>query len=190
MISGIYLFFSTLMNKGIHDPAQAKGNITKAISYSFSGAMSPLKKESAYMHFPTYTAGMIYHIGTFLSFLCIFVLFFNFESMQWMRYAAASIIAIAAICGLAILIKRIQSKELRSFSNADDYFSNAFVTIFQALMAASLILPELLPVLFIYAAVLFIYIPIGKLKHTIFFFTSRIELGKYYGKRGVWPLKK
>jgi hypothetical protein len=43
--------------------------------------------------------------------------------------------------------------------------------------------------LFIYAAFLFLYIPFGKLKHTVYFFSSRIYLGKFFGKRGVWPVK-
>ena len=43
------------------DPASGKERT--AVAYSFTGAMSPLKKESAFLHLPTYSAGLIYHRG-------------------------------------------------------------------------------------------------------------------------------
>ena len=45
------------------DYSEKRGDVAKAITYSMSGAMSPKKKESAFLHLPTYTAGIIYHIG-------------------------------------------------------------------------------------------------------------------------------
>jgi hypothetical protein len=42
---------------------------------------------------------------------------------------------------------------------------------------------------FIFAGVLFLYLPSGKLKHSLYFFAARYHLGFFYGWRGIWPLK-
>ncbi|UCG28109.1 MAG: hypothetical protein JSV24_01755, partial [Bacteroidales bacterium] len=89
--------------------------------------------------------------------------------------------------GLSILVKRVVLKKIREFSNPDDYLSNLLVSMFHGVSAAALIEIFTEQFLFIYATVLLIYIPIGKLRHVVFFFTSRIHLGIFYGWRGVWP---
>jgi len=40
---------------------------------------------------------------------------------------------------------------------------------------------------FVVAVVMFLYVPLGKIRHCFFFFYARILLGLFYGKRGVWP---
>ena len=52
------------------DYSRKSGNVTKAVAYSATVAMID-HKESAYLHIPTYFAGMVYHIGTlYLSYYC------------------------------------------------------------------------------------------------------------------------
>jgi hypothetical protein len=188
-ISALIFFFTVIFKKGIPDPSIAKGNISSAIAYSFTGAMSPGKKESAYLHLPTYAAGMIFHMGTFLSFFWLIILFFNIPIHEILVYLSAAFIIISSICGISILIKRILKSELRELSNPDDYISNILVTAFQILTAFTLFFQYSYSLLFLFAAILFVYMPIGKLRHSIYFFTSRIHLGKFFGHRGVWPVK-
>ena len=171
------------------DYSQKKGNIGAATRYSFTGAMSPVKKESAYMHLPTYTAGLLYHIGTFLS-IFLFVLFlFKVEPQGWLRWAIIGTLTITGLSGIGILIKRMIKKELRALSNPDDFISNFLVTAFQFITALVLYNGLLFPVYFIVVSVLLLYLPLGKLKHTIYFFAARYHLGFFYGWRGVWPPK-
>ena len=170
--------------------AMPRGKVSPAIKYSFTGAMSPFKKETAYRHFPTYTAGIIFHLGTFLSFFWLIFHFFNIYISQFLNYSFAFFIAISSICGLSILIKRIVIKKLRFISNPDDYASNILVTGFQIISALTIIWNQMVPILFIYASVLFLYLPLGKLRHTVYFFSSRIHLGIFFGRRGTWPLKR
>jgi hypothetical protein len=40
---------------------------------------------------------------------------------------------------------------------------------------------------FIIAAVLWLYFPVGKLRHVVYFFAARYHLGFFFGRRGVWP---
>lgn len=187
--SAFVMFLTVLLKKGIADSADAKGKINSAIIYSFTGGMSPKKKESAYLHLPTYAAGMLFHIGTFLSFLWLIIIFFNFIPGDIFLYGSGFFILVTSVCGISILIKRMVKNELRLMSNPDDYISNILVTTFQFVTALVLLSQISSEVLFICASILFIYIPVGKLKHAIYFFTSRVELGIHYGKRGVWPVK-
>lgn len=169
--------------------AKKAGNKQKGIFYAYTAAMNPLKKESAYLNWFTYIAGILYHIGTFTSLVILVVIIINTEPSIRMSQIFSPLLIITGLSGLAILIKRIISSNMRILSNPDDYFSNALVTIFH--FATALTLSGLigLPVYYIISSLLLIYIPIGKLKHTVYFFTARYHLGLFYGWRGVWPPK-
>ena len=190
LVSCIYQFFKVLSTWKQHGLDQPRGDIKAAVKYSFTGAMSPTKKETAYLHLPTYTAGIFFHIGTFYSFLWLVLLFVNINFPEWITKLSAILLIFTGLCGVSILIKRISILKLRKLSVPDDYFSNSLVTGFQILMAFSLLTPGLIPYLFIYSTFLFLYIPLGKLRHTVYFFTSRYHLGVFYGRRGVWPVKR
>jgi hypothetical protein len=104
-------------------------------------------------------------------------------------------LCVSAGSGIAILIKRIAKKELRALSNPDDFISNFLVTLFQIITLAVLIypiiqssnLPILLPSYYLIYAILMLYIPVGKLRHTLYFFAARYHLGYFFGWRGIWP---
>jgi hypothetical protein len=169
------------------DFSDSIGNIGSAVVYSFTGGMSPKKKESAFLHLPTYTAGIIYHIGTFVSIALFFIFLFDVNFSVQINMLLAILLTISGLCGIGIFIKRMVKKELHSLSNPDDYISNTLVTGFQLITAYSLI--NFSPVYFVFASTLLLYIPLGKLKHLIYFFAARYHLGFFYGNRGVWPPK-
>ncbi|MEI6887980.1 MAG: hypothetical protein ACOYM0_10210 [Bacteroidales bacterium] len=174
------------------DLAPPSGSVAAGIQYSLTLAMSPVKKESAFLHLPTYTAGLIYHLGTFLSVFLIFILWADVIFPPSLSLGLASFMLVSALCGLGILVKRMIKKGLRELSNPDDYISNILVTAFQIMMALSLAFGTMFtPWLFLTAGLLLLYIPVGKLKHMLYFFAARWQLGLFYGRRGVWPpLKK
>ena len=171
------------------DYSQKKGNIGAATRYSFTGAMSPVKKESAYLHLPTYTAGLLYHIGTFLSIFLFCLFLFKIVPQGWLQWGIIGFLMLTGLSGLGILIKRMIKKELKALSNPDDFISNILVTAFQFITALVLYNGQYFPVYFIIVSALLLYLPLGKLKHTIYFFAARYHLGFFYGWRGVWPPK-
>jgi len=171
------------------DLSSPTGDPKKAVSYAFVGAMSPAKKESAFLYLPTYTAGIIYHIGTFSALALFFIVIFNVNLSPVLSLIIAGLFMISGFCGFGILIKRILKSQMRELSNPDDYISNLIVSVFQWASAGVLISDTLLPVYLLIAGILFLYIPVGKLKHTVYFFAARYHLGLYYGRRGVWPPK-
>lgn len=187
--SCLYHFFRLIRLGKPQDFSKPLGEVGPAVKYAFTKAMDPKKKESAFLHLPTYTAGILYHLGTFLS-LFLFVLFlFKIEPHGALRSLIIGFLVISGINGFAILLKRILKKELKTLSNPDDFISNILVTAVQLMTAVSLYNPRFLPWYFILVSIFFLYLPIGKLKHTVYFFAARYHLGFFYGWRGVWPPK-
>jgi hypothetical protein len=166
-----------------------RGNLKSAVAYSFTGAMNPLEKESAYLHWPTYTAGILYHIGTFVSIIIFFLLLFNISITGALLWGLLCLLSASSISGLGIFIKRIALKKLRFLSNPDDYISNLLVTSFQIFTLNVIVNGAFIPYYFVWTALLLLYIPLGKLKHSLYFFAARYHLGFFYGWRGVWPAK-
>jgi hypothetical protein len=188
-ISLAYHLFRLIRLGSPKDYSFKRGNLKSAISYSFTGAMNPFEKESAYLHFPTYTAGILYHIGTFISIAIFFMLFFNISITGAFQWGFLCLLTVSSISGLGIFIKRITIKKLKSLSNPDDYISNLLVTAFQIFTLIVLVNEAFTPYYFICAGLLFLYLPLGKLKHSLYFFAARYHLGFFYGWRGVWPAK-
>jgi hypothetical protein len=189
LISLIYHLIRLIKLGAPRDFSKKMGQTGPAIRYAFTGAMNPMKKESAFLHLPTYTAGIIYHVGTFLSIGLFFLFIFRIEPLGIARDVLIVFLLISGLCGLGIWIKRITLKKMRILSNPDDYISNILVTVFHFFTAITLLNVKLFPVYFILAGILLLYLPLGKLKHVVFFFAARYHLGLFYGWRGIWPPK-
>jgi len=190
LLSSLFHLFTIIRRANTDDLTAAKGSIPVGIAYSMTLAMSPLKKETAYLHLPTYTAGILYHLGSFLALAWLIPLFFEIPIPSLIHIISSGWLFISGVCGVGILIKRFFNSKLRMLSTPDDYFSNFLVTGFLIISAVTLLNQEFLPILFIYSGILFLYMPVGKLRHIIYFFIARFYLGLFYGKRGVWPPPK
>ena len=215
-LSICFIHFIKLIKLGApKDLSEKSGSITAGVLYSNTVAMSPVQKESAYKHLPTYTAGILFHIGSFVALLCFMLLFFDLftndaVSVFFFQHAVIStsialVLWLGSCFGAGLIIKRITSKKLRPISNADDYISSGLVTLFQ-LISAKLFtfyafdnflhhffsheMHELIFCsYFLVAALLFLYFPFGKLRHAVYYFAARYHLGFFYGRRGTWPPK-
>lgn len=185
---GASAFFvaQVISSTGLKDPAEIRGNSSKAILYSLTGAMSPLKKESARRHIPTYVMGLVFHAGVFLAFAWLALRFFDVRVPAAAARASAAILILTGSVGLGLFVKRVVRAKLRYFSTFDDYLSNALVVGFEIITAFSLINAAVIPASFVYASVLLLYMPVGKLRHAVYFPLARIYLGFFYGRRGVW----
>jgi hypothetical protein len=161
------------------------GDEKKGIKYSFTGGMSPAKKESAYLHLPTYIAGLVYHIGTFISFGLLLLILTGISFPGIINLVLTGFLILSSGCGLGIFIKRFIKIPLRKLSNPDDYISNLLVTAFQVVTAIQINAPFM--AYFLVSSALLFYLPMGKLKHMVYFFAARYQLGFFYGRRGVWP---
>jgi nitrate reductase gamma subunit len=172
------------------DHASPKGNPLSGALYSVTGAMLPWKKESASLYPVSYLLGVLYHVGSFVGFGWVAVLFFDVAPPAAVVSASAVLIGLAAAGGVGLLVKRITNPNLRYFSSPDDYFSNLLVTGWQVVIVLTLLYEAVLPALLVLTGMLFIYMPLGKLRHAIYFLPARVYLGLFYGRRGVWPARR
>ena len=169
------------------DYSSPRSDPHSGIAYAFLGAMNPAKKESAYLHLPTYAAGLIYHLGTFLSVFLAFAFFFEAAPAGILRILLLTLVALSCLSGSAMIVKRLLTKNLRFLSVPDDYVSNILVTLFQVFTVGMLADIRVEPAYFCLTGILLLYIPAGKLKHALYFFAARYHLGLSFGRRGVWP---
>jgi nitrate reductase gamma subunit len=135
-------------------------------------------------------AGLLYHIGTFTAIVLFFLLLVNIELTGSMQWVLIGILAVSGLSGCGIFLKRITIKKLRSLSNPDDYISNLLVTVFQFFTLGMLVKESFAPIYFLCVSLLLLYLPLGKLKHSLYFFSARYHLGFFYGWRGIWPSRK
>jgi hypothetical protein len=174
--------------------APAAGRAMGGVAYAFGPGMSPTAKESAREHLATYFAGVGYHIGIFAGFVSLALLIAGIISNgaaapgAWLRILQAFCL-VGALCGAGLLIKRARSPQLRRLSCPDDYVANLLTTAFAGLASVAPFSPTLRSVWLAESIVLLLYMPIGKIKHCFFFFTTRYYLGTHFGRRNVLPPK-
>jgi hypothetical protein len=170
--------------------SDARGSRLSGIAYALGRGMTPWEKESAARHLPTYVAGMIYHGGIFAAILSVLLRAAGVHLPGAASAALQILLAAGFLAGTALLLKRIIHPKMRSISCPDDFISN--------LLADGLVLLGLIsswrsgtePVFFALAIFIFLYMPLGKIRHCFFFFYSRVLFGAYFGRRGVLPRRR
>lgn len=194
-LCGLFVHFIHIVRLGKpNDLSEKSGDTTKGIVYANTTAMLPQNKESAYLHLPGYAAGMLFHIGIFTSFLVFLLSFFPFFN-RWievstLRLIIAAVLAVTCLSGYILLFRRVLSKDLKGLSTPDDFISNALTSTFQLFTILHLVWPTngvVTALYYIACALLFVYMPFGKLRHAVYYFAARYHLGFFYGWRNVWP---
>jgi len=162
------------------------GAITRGIVFAFGTGMLPWEKESARRHLTTYLAGIVYHFGLFTA--AGYVLWRLLSGIP--SGGSALLLALllpAAAAGVFLLLKRIFVRNMRRISVPDDYISNLLVTLFLAAVVTDVVSGAFTTGLYVTTSLLLLYIPLGKIRHCVFFFYARYLLGRFYGRRGTWP---
>ena len=167
--------------------AEPAGSGSRGIRYAFTAGMAPGAKESATRNPWSYGAGLLYHLGVFAALALLgFRLVAPVATAPW-PLAWGVVLAAGLLAGVALLAKRAGSAALRAISCPDDFGANLLVDLFLGISAASLAAPALVPAVFGTAILLFVYIPMGKIRHCFFFFYCRTMLGAFMGRRGAFP---
>lgn len=180
------------------DKSEPSGSVKEGVIYANTRAMMPTEKESAYLHLPSYAVGILFHIGIFCCLLFFVLSFFPFFN-NWIgngsvwHYVLAIPAAIGAVCGILLFLRRLISKDLKVLSMPDDFISTCLVAFFQLMTTLYLLFPAACAVNTIYyisSILLLLYMPLGKLRHVVYFFAARFHIGFFYGWRNVWPNKE
>jgi len=178
------------------DKSAPSGSVKEGVIYANTRAMMPTEKESAYLHLPSYAVGMLFHIGLFCSLLFFVLSFFPFfnrwisSDCNWHLILAIPP-AIGMVCGLILFFRRLFSKDLKVLSMPDDFISTGLVTFFLLMTTLYLSLStccgSITILYYISSILLLLYLPLGKLRHVVYYFAARYHLGFFYGWRNVWP---
>jgi len=166
--------------------AAPQGDVKKGIVYAFGKGMMPWEKESAQNHLPSYVAGILYHIGVFTALLFLFFALVSFSIPGLVLLFFRIILLSGILAGLALLAKRIFSLPMRALSCPDDFAANIIVDIFILLALLNTFTAGITPFFFLTAIIMFLYMPLGKIRHCFFFFYVRILFGMFYGRRNAF----
>ncbi len=171
--------------------APAAGSAARGVLYAFGPGMSPTAKESTRTHPWAYALGVAYHLGVFAAFGCLLLLLFDAApDPAGIPARAFGVLLFAGVLGgLGLLVRRYTTAHLRGLSVPDDAVANLLTTGFVALAAARLRSPAAEPALLATAMLLLCYVPLGKIRHCVFFLVSRRHLGRHFGRRGTFPLR-
>jgi nitrate reductase gamma subunit len=145
--------------------------------------MAPQAKESVRMNPLSYLAGVLYHGGVFAAFALLGLRLGNFHRPK----ALAAVALVGALGGFALFGKRLLKAHLRGLSSPDDFVSNILATAFATLAGAVTLRQGLESAWLMVAIALLVYMPIGKIRHCVFFFSTRYHSGAFFGRRGVFP---
>ncbi len=182
------------------------GSKVSGIAYVFGRGMMPWEKESARKHPLTYLAGVVYHAGIFAGLASLLCAVFSLSLARPLVLVLLTALVAGGACGGALLLKRIFSLKLRELSCPDDYAANALVTLFVILAAvrtgqaagwgvagrsaAASGATSIDLLFYVTSIVMFLYVPVGKIRHCFFFFYSRVLLGIFFGRRSALPARR
>lgn len=167
--------------------AAPRGRSADGVRYALIKAVEPGKKESVTLHPGAFVLGLGLHLGAIGSLILTCALAALPAFQESLKIGALILAPIGLTAALVLLVRRALSPELRPISPLMDYLANLAVTAF-------LIVVLLFGLGWIRAngvawtaALLLVYLPLGKLRHGIFFFLARAELGTRLGWRGAYP---
>jgi hypothetical protein len=185
---GIYLRYEETKHRVLPvDNSPIKGNISQGIQYAFTTGMLPWAKESTRIHALAYLRGLGFHIGIFATIASVLISPFWGYLPSLLSGALFWVLALGALLGAAGGVMRIIEHNLRGLSLPDDHFAVWLTTGFIAVTALALVSDRFMIPMYVVSALTFIYVPLGKIRHCLYFFFSRIFFGKFFGRRAVFP---
>ena len=185
---GIYFRYSETKRRILPtDKSPIKGNISHGITYAFTTGMMPWAKESTRIHMIAYLRGIGFHIGIFAAIGALILSPFWGILPAFLAGILFWLLMLGAVLGAAGGIMRITEQNLRELSLPDDHFAVWLTTIFISVTALALINRVFLIPMYMVSAITFIYVPMGKIRHCLYFFFSRTFFGRFFGRRAVFP---
>ncbi len=185
---GIYLRYAETKRRALPvDKSPVKGSLAHGITYAFTTGMMPWAKESTRIHTVAYLRGIGFHVGVFSAIGVVLISpFWNFLPPV-LSMVLFWVLVFGAFLGAAGGFMRLLEHNLRGLSLPDDHFAVWLATLFIAVSGLGLVNEAFVIPMYIVAAVTFVYVPLGKIRHCLYFFFSRIFFGKFFGRRAVFP---
>ena len=167
--------------------APPRGLARAGVLYAFGAGMSPWAKESGREHLAVWLAGVVFHLGIFAALALSVIVMFDGSWPIGLSRLLAPLLGVALLSGLGLLVRRFSDPNLRAVSSPDDYASNVLVCLLVASALVSAALGTATASMLLVATVVFLYAPLGKIRHCVFFFLARVGFGRLLGRRGTLP---
>jgi hypothetical protein len=185
---GIYQRYLETQKRALPaDRSPLKGVPAHGITYAFTIGMMPWAKESTRIHMIAYLRGIGFHIGIFAALGALIISPFWSLLPGILTTLLLWVLIIGTLLGAAGGIMRLAEHNLRGLSLPDDHFAVWLVTLFMAAAALAVWNSSFLTLFYFISAVTLVYVPLGKIRHCLYFFFSRIFFGKFFGRRAVYP---
>jgi nitrate reductase gamma subunit len=169
------------------DRARPRGNPARGVLYAFTLGMAPWAKESTRIHAAAYLRGAGFHAAVFVGLAALAARPVWPVLPPTVRGALAVLLGAGAALAAAGSLMRVRDPNLRALSNPDDHLSIWLVAAFLALTGLGLWDARFTVPMYLAAGLLFAYIPLGKIRHCLYFFFGRRFFGQFVGRRGVLP---
>ena len=167
--------------------AKPAGDFRRGVRYAFTKGMAPWAKESVMLNLPSYGAGMVFHAGVITALGMLLLTLAGLRPAGLAMTLARLLTLAGAFAGAALLAKRLVNRELRGLSCPDDFVANLLCTAFALLACGAASGAALGGAWLAEAVLLMVYAPLGKIRHCLFFFTTRYHFGAFFGRRGTFP---
>jgi hypothetical protein len=185
---GIYFRYTETKRRAVPvDNSPIKGSLSNGLKYAFTSGMMPWAKESTRIHMLAYLRGIGFHIGIFAAIGAVVISPFWGFFRPLFIWTLFWVLTLGAILGAAGGVMRITEHHLRGLSLPDDHFAVWVTTLFIALAALAVLNEAFMIPMYIVSAITFVYVPLGKIRHCLYFFFSRMFFGKFFGRRAVLP---
>jgi hypothetical protein len=169
------------------DNSPIKGNLSHGIMYAFTTGMMPWAKESTRIHMLAYLRGIGFHVGVFAAIGAVIVSPFWNWLPPFLSATLFWVLTLGAVLGAAGGIMRIAEHNLRGLSLPDDHFAVWLTTLFITVAGLAILNDMFIIPMYIVSAITFVYVPLGKIRHCLYFFFSRLFFGRFFGRRAVFP---
>ena len=185
-VLGIALRLREIMNRPFKkDLARERGSAWRGVLFAFTLGMAPWEKKSTRIHWIAYLRGIFFHVGIFMAFGVLLVSPWLEKLPTWLIWLALVFTGLGAIFGFAGIAMRLAGPNEQVLSLPDDYVSVFLSSLFIALAFATLVWNAVLPLFYLVTGILAAYIPLGKIRHCVYFFYSKFFFGYGFGRRGV-----
>lgn len=183
---GILIKLRDIMNRPFKkDLARQRGSILRGVFYAFTLGMAPWEKESTRIHWIAYLRGIFFHLGIFTAFVVLIASPWLELIPGFLLKSAMVLTGIGSIFGFAGVYMRLSGPNERLLSLPDDYASIILTSLFTSLACLVMFWNPALPIFYVIAGLLGIYIPFSKIRHCVYFFYSKFFFGQNFGYRGV-----
>ncbi|MEW6600930.1 MAG: hypothetical protein AB1499_08160 [Nitrospirota bacterium] len=180
-------------------PATGLGdtNPKKGERYSLGLIAKPWAMESTRSKPLMYAQFVVFHLGVVASISLSFIIPYAPGLLTSTPLVSVIQVLVGAACivGIMRIIRRISNQYIRAISSPDDHFSLILLTTWFAF--AFLAAPNdvsagegVMLTYFLLTAFFLMYVPFSKISHYLYYLFTRTYLGRHFGRRGVFPLRR